>query len=65
MTSGGSCRSESITTAASPSACASPALIEIWWPKLREKDSTRTRRSDAASPRRRSRVPSRLPSLMK
>ena len=47
--SGGSCRSASMITTASPSACSRPAVIAIWWPKLREQPHAPHARSRAAS----------------
>ena len=51
----------SIVITASPAEKSRPAVRAIWWPKLREKDATRTRASRAAIPFRASRVRSALP----
>ena len=48
ITSGGSWRSASISTTASPRAASSPAVSATWWPKLRESFSSRSRGSRAA-----------------
>ena len=45
ISSGGSCRSQSITTIASPRADSSPASVASGWPKRREKRSILTRGS--------------------
>ena len=60
MSSGASCRSQSITTAQSPRACASPAVIAASWPKLRlSRNASHVgvarRRGAAAPPSRRRR----------
>lgn len=61
MSSGGSCRSQSIWMAASPRASEKPVwMIERWKPKLREKRNARTRGSRAASATSSSQVPSVL-----
>src|SRR5205085_2460274 len=61
-TSGGSCRSASITTMASPSAFARPALTAAWWPKLRESSTVLTRGSSLVKFAARLGVASVLPS---
>src|SRR5437764_901655 len=48
ITSGGSCRSASIITTASPRAWSRPAVIAVWWPKLRDSVTILTRSSAAA-----------------
>ena len=62
ITSGGSWRSASIITVASPRARSRPAVIAAWWPKLRERVTTRTRSSAAAISRSSRGVSSVLPS---
>ena len=49
MSSGGSWRSASIITTASPAACSRPAVSAVWWPKFRDSVTTRMRLSAAAS----------------
>ena len=51
ISSGGSCRSQSITTTASPSAASMPASVAAGWPKRRENRSIFTRGSCARSSR--------------
>lgn len=52
-----------MTTTASPRATSIPAVMAIWWPKLRAKSTTRTRRSFFAMSSRTASVPSEEPSL--
>src|SRR5690606_17852700 len=59
---GGSCRSPSMTTTAFPRACSRPAVIAIWWPKLRDSRSARKRASSSCSLRITSTEPSVDPS---
>jgi hypothetical protein len=65
MTSGGSCRSASIITTASPVAWSRPAAMAAWWPKLRDSRSSFTRRSAVASEATMPAEASRLPSSTK
>ena len=62
MTSGGSCRSLSMTTTQSPPAWSMPAVIAAWWPKFLDSDRTLTRGSRSAIRRQASREPSVDPS---
>src|SRR5271165_671106 len=59
ISSGGSCRSQSITTTASPREASSPAIVAIGCPNLREKRSIFTRGSSL----RRSRISSSVASV--
>src|SRR5947209_7260452 len=65
MISGGSWRSQSMTTMRSPAAVVSPAVIAACWPKLRLRRIARTRGSVPASPCRTSHAPSGLRSSTK
>src|SRR3954467_5941806 len=49
ISSGGSWRSPSSITTASPRACSSPAVSAGWWPKLRDSETIFTRGSPAAA----------------
>src|SRR4051795_1101831 len=62
MTSGGSWRSPSSITTASPRAWSSPAVSAGWWPKLRESETIFTRGSSAAAASIAATVPSLEPS---
>jgi hypothetical protein len=63
ISSGGSWRSASMTTTASPPAWSSPALIATSLPKLRDRSMTATRESLRFSPVSSASDASRLPSF--
>lgn len=54
-----------MTMTTSPAAASMPAVIAIWWPKLRDSSISSKRGSPAAMPRRKMTLVSRLPSSTK